>query len=139
MLFSDSFLESDGHASIFYYEKALESNKLSPLLKKFAQLSVNRLKHPETYENSIGVMVMKITPKGNLEQAALAEGDIIISLNGQTINEPVEIASELGKSGDNPILLAIIRDGKSIRKVIKGGESAGAILSQLIILNAIQL
>lgn len=84
-------------------------------------------------------MVIKLILDGNFDRAGLKEGDVIVSVNGETINEPGEIASELGKSGDNPILLGVIRDGKSMRKVIKGGESAGATLSPLIILNGIQL
>ena len=84
-------------------------------------------------------MIIKVISEGNFARAGLIEGDVITSLNGKIINEPGEIASELGKSGDNPILLGIIRDGKSMRKVIKGGESAGATLSPLIILNGIQL
>ena len=134
-----SFLESDGHASAIYFERAIKSNSLSPLQQKFAQLSINRLKNPEIYEGSLGIMVIKITPNGNFDRAGLKEGDVIVSFNGKTINEPREIASEIGKSGDNPNLLEIIRDEQSLRKVIDGGESAGAILSQLIVLNAIQL
>jgi hypothetical protein len=134
-----SYLESDGHASIFYFERALASNQLSSRLKQFAQLSVNRLQCPEIYEDSIGIMVMKIIPKGNFDKAGLLEGDVLVSLNGKTLAEPMEIASELGKNEENPLILNIIRQDKSLSKVIKGGESAGASLTQLIILNVFQL
>lgn len=134
-----SFLESDGHASIFYFEKSLEANTLSPILQKFAQLSLNRLKYPEIYKESIGIMVMRVIPNGNFATAGLLEGDVIVSLNGKTINEPMDIASGLAKSGSSPVLVGIIRDDKFLRIVIKGGESAGAALSQLITLNVLQL
>lgn len=138
-LAASSFLESDGHASAIYFERAIKSSSLSPLQEKFARLSIDRLNNPEVYEDSLGIMVVKVTPSGNFDQAGLKIGDVIVTLNGKTINEPGEIASELGKSGDNPILLGVIREGKYVKKVIKGGESAGATLSTLIILNAIQL
>ena len=134
-----SFLESDGHASAIYFDRAIKSNSLSPLQKKFAQLSISRLKNPEIYEGSLGIMVVKVTPSGNFERAGLKEGDVIVSLNGKTINEPGEISSELGKSKDDPILLGVIREKQSFKKVIKSGESAGAALTPLIILNIIQL
>jgi hypothetical protein len=134
-----SFLESDGHASIFYFEKSLEANTLSPIIRKFAQLSLNRLKYPEIYEESIGIMVMRLIPDGNFATAGLLEGDVIVSLNGKTINEPMDIASGLGKSRNSPVLVGVIRDDKLLSVVIKGGESAGAALSQLIMLNVFQL
>ncbi|MBD2458405.1 hypothetical protein H6G80_30605 [Nostoc sp. FACHB-87] len=134
-----SYLESDGHASIFYFERALESTKLSSRLRQFAQLSVNRLQYPEIYEDSIGIMVMKIIPNGNFDRAGLLEEDILVSLNGKILTEPMEIASELGKNEDNHLILNIIRQNKSLSKIIKGGESAGASLTQLIILNVFQL
>jgi PDZ domain len=134
-----SFLESDGHASTIYFERALECDTLSPILQKFARLSVDRLQHPDTYEGSLGIMVMKIMPNGSFERSGLEEGDAIITLDGKAINEPGEIASALGKSGENPIILGVIRDGKLLKKVIQGGESAGVVLSQLVVLNPIQL
>ena len=134
-----SFLESDGHASAIYFERAIKSKSLSPVKEKFAQLSIIRIKNPELYEGSSGIMILKVTPGGNFDRAGLKQGDVVISLNGEAINEATEIASKLAISGDNPILLGVIREGKSIKKVIKGGESAGATLSTLIIINAIQL
>lgn len=134
-----SYLESDGHASIFYFERALASNKLSSRLRQFAQLSVNRLQYPEIYEDSIGILVMKIIPNGNFDRAGLLEGDVLVSLNSKLLTEPMEIASELGKHEDKPLILNIIRQNKSLSKVIKSGESVGASLTQLIILNLFQL
>ena len=134
-----SFLESDGHASAIYFERAIKLNSLPLLEEKFARLSINRLKNPEVYEGSLGIMILKVTPGGNFDRAGLKQGDVVISLNSETINEPAEIASKLATSGDNPILLGVIRKGKSIRTVIKGGESAGVALRTLIIPNSMQL
>jgi vacuolar-type H+-ATPase subunit F/Vma7 len=136
-LAAHSFFESDGHAAIFYFEKSLESNTLSPRMRTFAQLSLNRLKYPEIYEESIGVIVMKLTPHGNFSTAGLLEGDVIVSLNGQVIYEPMDIAS--GLATNNPVLVHVIRDNKSLDIVVQGGESAGAALSQLIIARVFQL
>jgi hypothetical protein len=136
-LAAHSFLELDGHAAIFYFEKSLESNTLSSRMRTFAQLSLNRLKYPEIYEESIGVIVMRLTPHGNFYTAGLLEGDVIVSLNGQVIYEPMDIAS--GLATNNPVLVRVIRDNKSLDIVVKGGESAGAALSQLIILRSFQL
>ncbi|NJN13752.1 MAG: PDZ domain-containing protein [Richelia sp. RM1_1_1] len=136
-LAAHSFFESDGHAALFYFEKSLESDTLSPILRKFAQLSLNRLKYPEIYEESIGVIVMKLIPHSNFSIAGLLEGDVIVSLNSQVIYEPMDIAS--GLATHNPVLVRVIRDNKFLDIVVKGGESAGAALSQLIILRVFQL
>ncbi|AKH37550.1 MULTISPECIES: PDZ domain-containing protein [Nitrosomonas] len=134
-----SYLESDGHASITYFERALKSETMSDIMKKYAQLSVDRLKNPEKYEESIGIMVLEITEGGNFDKAGIKTGDVLLSLDGKTIYEPMEIASELGKDRKSPFLVKLIRNDQLIKIVIHGGESAGAILTQLIILNAVQL
>lgn len=134
-----SYLESDGHASATYFENAIKTGKLKPMFDKYARTSIHRLKNPDVYEKSIGVFVFKLTPDGNFARAKVKDGDVIVSMDGKTVNEPMDISSELGKNSGQPVLLGIIRDGQFTKVVVKGGESAGAALTQLIILNVQQL
>ncbi len=134
-----SYLESDGHASRYYFRKAIETKKLAPSQQRFARLSIDRIERPQEYSGSIGVMIVKLTENGNFAKAGLNVGDVILSLNGQAINEPLDIASVLAKMSDAPVLLNILRDGEKVITKVQGGEPAGALVTQLIILNAIQL
>lgn len=134
-----SFLEADGHAAVLYFQRAIELKTLNPTQEKFAQLSLDRLNQPEKYNHSLGAMIVKITPARSFAQAGLDIGDVLITLDGQTIQEPVEISSALGKIGQEPILLEFVRAGQRHRAIIKGGESAGAALTPLIVLDVIQL
>lgn len=133
-----SYLESDGHAATLYFQRAIETKKLSPLQEEFAQISLDRLKNPDKYLGSIGVIIVKLNKGGSFEKIGLQKGDIIVSLDKQIVNEPVDIASILGKA-TNPLPLTFVRDGKIFIITIKPGGSVGAVLSQLIILNAIQI
>lgn len=138
-LASLSFLESDGSASTMYYDKALDSGELSPALKQYAELSLDRLRNPEKYEGSIGLMVVNINAGGGFDKAGLKIGDVLLSLDGKTLYEPMEIASELGKEKHSPFVLRLIRNNKYMKVVIHSGASLGAVLTQLVVLNTIQL
>lgn len=136
---ANSFMESDGHASAFYYERAIQTEKLPPILEKYARTSIHRLKNPALYGESIGVFVLQLTPASNFAQAKVQEGDVIIALDGKTVNEPMDISTELGQNSGQPVLLGIVRDRQFTKIVVEGGRSAGAALTQLIIFNRQQL
>ncbi len=134
-----SYLESDGHASLFYFDKAIQTGALSELQQKFAEVSIDRIKSPEKYDGSIGLFVVKISEGGNFDKAGIKAGDVVTLINEEKVVEPYNIASILATSQNQPVLLSIVRGGeKSILKV-NGGESAGAIVSQLIVLQGVQL
>lgn len=134
-----SYLESDGHAAKFYFQQAIATRQLSPLQEKFARLSLHRITQPEKYSDSIGMMIIKLSPLGNFEKSGLAIGDVITGLDSQVVNEPLDIASSLAKSEANHVLLRIVREGHNMIIKVRSKEPAGAVLTQLIILNAIQL
>lgn len=134
-----SYLESDGHAAKFYFQKAIDTKKMSRLQEKFARLSIHRITQPEKYGDSIGMMIIKLSPSGNFEKSGLATGDVITGLDSQVVNEPLDVASSLAKSEANHVLLRVIRNGRNMIVKVHSKEPAGAVLTQLIVLNAIQL
>lgn len=134
-----SYLESDGHAAIVYFERALATGELSPRQAQYAQASLDRLKNPEQYGESLGIMILDLSAGGSFEQAGLEAGDIIITLGKEVANEPMDIASALGKTGNSKLPLTIIRNGQKQILTVQGNQPASAKLTQLVILNAIQL
>lgn len=134
-----SFLESDGFATITYFERALRADSLKPFQKLFIELSLDRLKNPEKYENSIGLLILRIDPGGSFDKAGLKVGDVLLSMDGKVLIEPMDIASEIGVGGKKPYLLRVIRDDQSTKVVLYGGESAQATLTQLVFFKPIQL
>jgi predicted metalloprotease with PDZ domain len=134
-----SFLESDGHASIIYFERALKADSLKPFQKLFIRLSLDRLKNPEKYENSIGLLILKLQTGGSFDKAGLKVGDVLLHMDGKTLIDPMDIATEIGVGGKKPYLLKVIRDNQLIKIVFHGGESAQAALTQLVMFNPIQL
>jgi hypothetical protein len=134
-----SYLESDGYAAKYYFQQAIDTRKLSRLQEKFARLSIHRITQPGKYGDSIGMMIIKLSPLSNFEKSGLATGDVIIGLDNQVVNEPLDVASSLAKADAGHVLLKIIRDGRNMIIKVRSKEPAGAVLTQLIVLNAIQL
>jgi hypothetical protein len=134
-----SYLESDGRAAAIYFKRALETGELSPVQARYAEISIDRLENPQNYDGSLGVMVIDLTDGGNFEQFGLQVGDVIVSFQKEVVNEPMDIASSLAKVGKIQVPLTIIRSGQKQIINVQGQQSAAAKLSQLIILNAIQL
>lgn len=135
-----AYLESDASTTGIYLKKALQAPSLNPKMRQFMKLSLARVQKPDIYEGSLGMMVVEVLPGGAFEEAGILEGDIIYKLNGILVNEPLEISMEMGKtaSGDDA-LFELKRDGKTIKKAIKGDKGIGAKLTQLIILNIVQI
>jgi type II secretory pathway component PulC len=136
-LAQNSYLESDGRAAVDYFRRAIATGQTPKILELYAEISIDRLENPDKYDGSIGLMVLKLVPGGNFEASGVLAGDVIIALNGEVANDPLEVASALLET--EPLLLTIIRDGQKSILPIDGGTSAGAGLSQLIMLNAVQL
>ncbi|MEM6806160.1 MAG: hypothetical protein AAF696_32480, partial [Bacteroidota bacterium] len=134
-----SFLESDGYASIFYLKQALKNEALSEMQDLYIRLSIDRLENPDLYQGSIGIMVLKLDEGGNLDLAGIRIGDVLVGLEGKTIQEAYEISNALGKMDKESVVLDVIRNGESKRIVISGKKSVGAHLSQLVVLNAVHI
>jgi hypothetical protein len=134
-----SYLESDGRAAAIYFRRALDTGELSSTQAKYAEISIDRLKNPQNYEGSLGVMIINLTDGGSFDQSGLRVGDVIVSIQKEKVNEPMDIASYLAKVGRTPVPLTIIRDGQKQIVNVQGQQSAAATLTQLIVLNAIQL
>ena len=86
-----SFFEYDGAASVYYFSRALGGGSLIPPLDLYVQASINRIENHEQYEGSIGIILMRLAPEGSFQQSGLNVGDVIISVDGEIVNEPVEI------------------------------------------------
>jgi S1-C subfamily serine protease len=134
-----SYLESDGRAATVYFERALATGELSARQAQYAQASIDRLENPDQYGESLGVMIIDLSAGGSFEQAGLKVGDVIVALEKEVTNEPMDIASALAKAGTVKIPLTIVRDGQKQIVTVQGDQPAAAKLTQLIVLNAIQL
>ena len=62
---------------------------------------------------------------------------MLVSISGNVIIEPMEIAYELVTDG--PVLIGLIRDEKYSQVVVKGSESAGAVVYPLTMAKPLQL
>ncbi|MEZ4776391.1 MAG: TIR domain-containing protein [Bacteroidia bacterium] len=133
-----SFIECDGQASAYYFRQALKNTELSPLQQLYARVSIYRIENPATYQGSLGIMVLGTDEGGNLEKSGIKVGDVIVALDGIRVNEPSEISSILGKSDKAQVVLDVIREGKSMRFPISGRQSAGGLLTQMVVLNVVR-
>jgi hypothetical protein len=134
-----SYLESDGRAATVYFKRALATGELSARQAQYAQASIDRLENPDQYGESLGVMIIDLSAGGSFEQAGLKVGDVIVALEKEVANEPMDIASALAKAGTVKIPLTIVRNGQKQIVTVQGDQPAAAKLTQLIVLNAIQL
>jgi hypothetical protein len=134
-----SYLEFDGRAAVAYFRKTLESGELSELQAMFANISIDRLENPDRYDGSIGIMIARLTDNGNFQRSGLMVGDVIIAVNNEIVNEPYDIASALAQSPTEQVLLTVLRNEHKIIISVKRHEPAGALVTQLIVLNGVQL
>jgi len=134
-----SYLESDGRTAAIYFRRALDTGELSSTQAKYAEISIDRLENPQNYEESLRVMVINLKNGGSFDQAGLQVGDVIVSVQKETVNEPMDLASYLAKAGRTQVPLTIIRGGQKQIVNVQGQQPAAATLTPLIILNVMQL
>ncbi|MFK8185355.1 MAG: hypothetical protein AB8B99_18425 [Phormidesmis sp.] len=132
-----SYMESDGEASVVYFERALSTGKLSQNQERYARTSLDRLRNPERYGKTLGVMIIDLSVGGSFEQAGLQSGDVIVSVGNETVQEPMDIASAMLKSDILP--MTVVRDGQRQIVNVQGGQPASAKLTPLIVFKLVQL
>lgn len=134
-----SYLEMDGAAAVIYFQRALDTGELSSKQAQYARASIHRIQNPDYYEDSLGVMIVNIEADSSFAQVGLAVGDVIVSADGQVVNEPLEIATALAQSSNDRLVLKVIRGDQKLAIAVPTRQSAGAALTQLILLNAVQV
>ncbi|GEM_PF-6870612 len=137
-----SFIESDGEAAIHYLQRLLDHNPSLPdNLKAYVSQSLYRLHHPDVYGDSIGMMVLEVTPGLNGHAAGLIPGDVLYRIGEEALLDPAEIAINLGRLGAATLSIQYHRPANDSRSacVFKGGMPAGLLLSPLVIWNPHQL
>jgi len=66
-----------------------------------------------------GIRVTNVLPKSSADVAGILTGDIIVSFDGQIIDEPFDLTYAVGqKAAGDRVKLKIIRDGKSIESEV---------------------
>ena len=61
-----------------------------------------------------GLVITDIDPVGPAAEAGLARGDVIMEINKQPVSTVDDVKAALSKAGDNPILLLIGRQGRTL-------------------------
>jgi Do/DeqQ family serine protease len=80
---------------------------LTPLTPEIArQLNVSGITQ--------GVVVASVDASGTAATAGIRESDVIQQVNRQPVRSSNDVESALGRSGDKPVLLQILRQGQSI-------------------------
>ncbi len=134
-----SFIECDAGATLFYLRQAAKATSLTPKQELYIQLSIDRIEHPDIYQGSLGVVVLEVEDGANLAESGVIEGDVIVAVDGEVIQEPLEIANYLGKANNKTSVFDIIRSGKAERISIDSNRSLGALMSQLVVLQTVRI
>ncbi len=66
-----------------------------------------------------GVLIQRVMDDGPAAKAGLKSSDRIVSINGEEINNFIELSPLVNELGDKDISLGIVRDGQTISKTIK--------------------
>jgi hypothetical protein len=135
-LASTSFLESDGDYAVKYIEKAMKTPKLSPIYQRYLAASVERLKHPDDFGETLGFMVMELEKGGLFEASGIRQADILLSLDNHPLMESGDISKALARTSDHSFIVGLLRDGKRIEIPITPGRSAGVSLVALVCFDA---
>jgi len=109
-------LEKKGHMGRAYLGVGMQPVRLSEKLRE-------ALKVP----NEIGIMVAGVEPEGPAEKAGVMLGDVLVALDGKTLNNLRSVQNFLiGAQIGKPVKAAIIRGGALIEVVITIGERPAA-------------
>jgi len=88
--------------------------ELTPLTPEIArQLNVPRFTQ--------GVVVASVDPGGAAASAGVQEGDVIQQVNRQPVHSSNDVLNAMGRSGEKPVLLQILRQGQSIFVAVRLG------------------
>jgi Do/DeqQ family serine protease len=60
-----------------------------------------------------GMVVTDVDPSGASAERGIAEGDVIVQINRQSVSTLDEVQSAIDKSGERPILLLVMRKGNT--------------------------
>jgi serine protease Do len=100
---ADRSAKSDGSGSA---DKGLLGVSVQPLTPQLAErLGANA---------NQGLVSAEVNPDGRAADAGLQEGDVIVSVNRQSVSSVEELRSALGKTPDRPALLLIDRKGQNL-------------------------
>ncbi len=135
-----SYLESDGNAAKYYFEKALSNDDYSPTMRLFIEKSLDRLNSPDMFDGSIGLIILELDSESLLKDKNMQIGDILYKFNNEIVNEPSEVSSAIAKTNkdDNCLLEFYTLNGEIRRVAVPGSTPLHCKLSQLICLNLYQ-
>ncbi|MCI5207618.1 MAG: hypothetical protein D3910_02220 [Candidatus Electrothrix sp. ATG2] len=138
-LASLSFLESDGEFAASYIERALKTEGITEIYTNYLMSSLDRLKNPEPYGESLGFMVMEIESEGHFYNAGFKLGDVLVGIDNKPLVEPTDISEALGRAKEYPFILNLLRNGSPMNIAVQPGKSAGIILNQLVCFHQLRL
>ncbi|MCG8329469.1 MAG: PDZ domain-containing protein [Chitinophagales bacterium] len=128
-----AYIEGDQNAVEYYLEKLLENKDLNELQRKYAIWSLERVRHPDIFDGSLGIMIFKVHPGGIIEKAGLQAGDILSAVNGEVLQGPDEINALMSnKTKGQDHFLVYYRDGNRSEKGAPAGYPIGADVAPLI-------
>ncbi len=97
-------------------EKTEEGGKLGLNLQPVNPQILRQLQLPA---DTTGVVVTDIEPSGAAARAGMNRGDVILSINRQSVASLDEVQAALDKAGDKPILLLVARRGSTVYLTVR--------------------
>jgi Do/DeqQ family serine protease len=97
-------------------ETPTDSGKLGLNLQPISPQIARQLELPE---GTSGVVVTEVDPNGASAKVGIARGDVILTINRQTVNSLDEVQAALDKSGNGKILLLIARKGQTVYLTVR--------------------
>lgn len=130
-----SFLEADGRQAAEHFRGAIATQELSDELDAYARASIDRLENVELYQDAIGIFVLRLDG-GRLRDSGVEPFDTIVSIDGQPADE---VAVLTGSLVGSEVRLTVVRDGELRSLTLGGSGPGGAVVTQLVVLNAVQI
>ena len=94
-----------------------ESGKLGLSLQPITPQIARQLK----LTSQDGLVITDVDPTGPAAEAGLAQGDVILEINKQPVGTTDDVRAALDKSGGRPVLMLIVRQGRTIYLTVRPG------------------
>jgi Do/DeqQ family serine protease len=81
-------------------------------------------------DNTSGALIAQVAPGSAADEAGLKQGDVVIAVNGETINDASGLAKNIGlREIGEEVTLKIVRDGKTMTLDAEVGEPPDSMAS----------
>ncbi|MEM7272509.1 MAG: hypothetical protein AAF547_05465 [Actinomycetota bacterium] len=131
-----NFMLADGQTAASHLRAALDTGDVPDDLTTFVETSLDRVQDPDGYGDAVGLFIIRVDD-GRLRAAGVVSDDTIIAIDDTPADDLEQLTQALAKRLGTTI--TVRRGDETIDLRVDGEGAGGALVTQLVILNGVQI